>query len=101
MTPDRDEVLRVVNAVPEPCSIKMHAPMDIGAMGLVEEVRIEGGDVRVELVLTDPSCVHFASMRRFIGDALAEVDGVESVEVVISTTRLWMPDRARRQGATA
>ena len=101
MSPDRAAVLQAINAVPEPCSIKMRAPMDIGEMGLVEDVRIDGGAVHVELVLTDPSCVHFMSMRRFIGDAVMRVDGVESVEVVISTTRLWMPDRVRRRSAAA
>jgi metal-sulfur cluster biosynthetic enzyme len=89
----REDVIAALRHVPEPCSIAMRAPTDIYEMGLVDEIRIEGGSVRVELVLTDPSCAHFLSMRRYIDDALTELEGVESVEVVISTTKLWTPDR--------
>jgi hypothetical protein len=47
----------------------------------------------VELVLTDPSCVHFTGLRRYITDVLLKLPGVDSVEVAISTTILWTPDR--------
>jgi metal-sulfur cluster biosynthetic enzyme len=90
---DREAVRAALGRVPEPCSIAMRAPTDICEMGLVEDIRIEHGTVRVELVLTDPSCAHFGSMRRYIEDALAELDGVEAVEVVMSTTKLWTADR--------
>lgn len=89
----REGVLAALKRVPEPCSIAMRAPIDICEMGLVEDVRIEGGSVRVELVLTDASCPHFTSMRRYIADALTELEGVTAVDVVISTTKLWTPDR--------
>jgi metal-sulfur cluster biosynthetic enzyme len=44
-------------------------------------------------VLTDPSCVHFTGLRRYITDVVLKLPGVESVEVAISTTILWTPDR--------
>jgi metal-sulfur cluster biosynthetic enzyme len=97
VSPSRDEVLEALRGVPEPCSIAMRAPVDICEMGLVDDVRIEAGAVRVELVLTDPSCAHFASMRRYITDLLLQLDGVESVEVVMSTTKLWTSERMRRR----
>jgi len=94
MTPTPELLRERLRAVPEPCSILMRAQTDIVAMGLVEDVRIDAdGNVVVVLVLTDPSCVHFLSMRRFITDLLLEVDGVASVEVSMSTTQLWTPDR--------
>jgi metal-sulfur cluster biosynthetic enzyme len=96
VTPSRDELLEALRGVPEPCSIAMRAPVDICEMGLVDDVRIDDGAVRVELVLTDPSCAHFVSMRRYITDLLLQLDGVESVEVVMSTTKLWTSDRMRR-----
>jgi metal-sulfur cluster biosynthetic enzyme len=89
----RDAVFAALKGVPEPCSIAMRAPIDICQMGLIEDVRIDDGAVRVELVLTDPSCAHFSSMRTYIADALGEVPGVEKVEVVMSTTKLWTSDR--------
>jgi metal-sulfur cluster biosynthetic enzyme len=90
----RAEIRERLRGVPEPCSILMRAPKDICEMGLVDEIEIDGGHVRVVLVLTDPSCVHFLSLRRYITDALLEHPDVTSVEVVMSTTELWTPERA-------
>jgi metal-sulfur cluster biosynthetic enzyme len=94
--PDRDAVLTALRTVPEPCAIAMGSSVDITAMGLVDDIAIDGPVVRIELVLTDPSCVHFRSMQRYITDAVAQVDGVERVEVALSTTTLWTPDRVAR-----
>jgi metal-sulfur cluster biosynthetic enzyme len=91
--PTPDEVRAQLRQVPEPCGLLMRAPLDITEMGLVDEISCENGRVRVVLVLTDPSCVHFGGMRRYITDVLGELPGVETVEVAISTTTLWTPDR--------
>ncbi|HEX4107382.1 MAG TPA: iron-sulfur cluster assembly protein [Solirubrobacteraceae bacterium] len=91
----REALLEELRGVPEPCSLLVRAPTNIVDMGLVDEIACENGHVRVELVLTDPSCVHFTGTRRYITDLVLEVDGVESVEVTMSTTTLWTPDRRR------
>jgi metal-sulfur cluster biosynthetic enzyme len=97
MSVTSEQVLDALRNVPEPCSIAMRVPMDICEMGLVDEVRIEGGHVGVTLVLTDPSCVHFSAMQRFIRDELLALDGVDDVTVTASVRTLWTPDRARRR----
>jgi metal-sulfur cluster biosynthetic enzyme len=86
-------IFEALRAVPEPCSIAMSVPQDIVSMGLVEDIRVEGSAVALSLVLTDPSCVHFTAIRRYITDVLLELDGITSVEVRMSTTQLWTPDR--------
>lgn len=96
MSVTRAHVLEALRAVPEPCSIAMRAPMDICEMGLVEDIEIDGGHVGVTLVLTDPSCVHFGAMRRFISDELLRLDSVQTVSVGVSRRTLWTPDRVRR-----
>lgn len=93
MTPSEEAVRAQLTKVPEPCALLMRSPLDICQMGLVEKVECTDGHVLVELVLTDPSCVHFTGMRRYITDLLREVPGVETVEVTASTTTLWTPDR--------
>ena len=90
------EVLGALRAIPEPCSLLMRAPTNLVDMGLIDRVGIEGHTVDVEMVLTDASCIHFASMQRFIADTLRQLDGVEDVHVTASTTVLWTPDRASR-----
>ena len=91
--PSDEEIRAALRQVPEPCGLLMRAPLNICEMGLVDGIQSADGQVRVELVLTDPSCVHFGGMRRYITDVLCKLPGVESVEVTISTTKLWTPDR--------
>jgi metal-sulfur cluster biosynthetic enzyme len=85
----RDELRRV----PEPCGLLMRDPIDICEMGLVDEIDCTDGRVRIVLVLTDSSCVHFAGLQRYIGDVVGALAGVRSVEVTASTTTMWTPDR--------
>jgi metal-sulfur cluster biosynthetic enzyme len=70
----------------------MGSPQSIVDMGLIESITIEGSAVRVCLVRTDPYCVHFTVMRRYITEVLDPIDGVEEVDVTMSTAQLWTPD---------
>jgi metal-sulfur cluster biosynthetic enzyme len=97
MNVPRERLLDALREVADPCSIAMRASMDIVEMGLIGDLRIEGGNVIVELVLTDPSCAHFRGLESYIGDVLKTFDGVESVKVVHSTAVLWTPDRVNRR----
>jgi metal-sulfur cluster biosynthetic enzyme len=101
VSPTLDAIRAQLRKVPEPCGLLMRAPLDICEMGLVDEISCSGGRVRVVLVLTDPSCVHFGGMRRYITDVLLELPGVNAVEVAISTTTLWTPDRRQPAGNLA
>jgi metal-sulfur cluster biosynthetic enzyme len=97
MTPTLEQVLAKIDSVPEPCGFLMRAPLSVLEMGLIDAVHIDSGKVEIELVLTDASCVHLSSMREYIADAVRDLDGVQSVEVVPSSTKLWTPDRVRRK----
>ena len=94
--PSPERIRRELRTVPEPCGLLMREPIDICAMGLVGEITCHAGLVRIVLVLTDASCVHFAGLRRYIADVLSALPGVESVEVTASTTQLWTPERRER-----
>ncbi|MFC4011166.1 iron-sulfur cluster assembly protein [Nonomuraea purpurea] len=91
--PSEETIRAQLSRIPEPCGILMRSPLDICQMGLVDRIECADGHVRVELVLTDSSCVHFTGLRRYITDLLCELPGVETVEVTASTTVLWTPDR--------
>jgi metal-sulfur cluster biosynthetic enzyme len=101
MTLTPQEVFEALRSVPEPCSIAMSEPTDIVSMGLVESIRVDGGNVAVSLVLTDPSCVHFTALRTYMSDLLCERDDVDSVEVIMSTTQLWTADLMNPSGPPA
>jgi len=85
-----------LDTIPEPCSIAMGTTVSLAGMGLVDDIAIaDNGEVTVTLCLTDPGCVHFASMQRFIADEIAPLDGVSAVKVVQTLDKLWTPDRVR------
>jgi metal-sulfur cluster biosynthetic enzyme len=91
--PSQEVIRAQLSKVPEPCGLLMREPIDICEMGLVDSITVTGGQVSMVLVLTDPSCVHFNGLRRYITDVLLELPGIDAVEVGISTTILWTPDR--------
>jgi metal-sulfur cluster biosynthetic enzyme len=62
-------------------------------MGVVEDVRVDGSHVAVDLVLTTGWCPFVASMSSVIPDRLKRVDGVESVDVQVVWDPVWTMDR--------
>lgn len=96
-TVSQDELFDQLRKVVEPCSVLMGRPVDICAMGLVDQVDFTAGHVRVVLCLTDPGCIHFKGMQRYITDVLLELPVVTSVEVALTTQTLWTPDRIEVQ----
>jgi metal-sulfur cluster biosynthetic enzyme len=92
----REAVLGQLRNVAEPCSIAMGHPLDICEMGLIDDIEIADGHVRITLCLTDPGCIHLRGIRQFITDELMALDGVRSVEVRQSLNDLWTPERMGR-----
>jgi metal-sulfur cluster biosynthetic enzyme len=93
--PQIDRIEAALHRVPEPCGILMREPIDICDMGLVDVIEHHDGHVRIVLVLTDASCVHFTGLQRYIADVVGELSGITSVTVEASTTEMWTPDRRR------
>ena len=62
-------------------------------MGLIEDIAFADGHAVVTLCLTDPACVHFSALQRFIADALADLSEVTAVTVRQTLDTLWTPDR--------
>lgn len=62
-------------------------------MGVVEDVRVAGGHVEVDLVLTTGWCPFVASMSSAIPDRLRKLDGVHSVEVRTVWDPVWTQER--------
>ena len=88
-----DRIRQRVSAIPEPCAFAMGKPTTIGAMGLIQDITVDHGRATVTLCLTDTACVHFAAMRTYIADVLADLPEVTSVVVDQTLTELWTPDR--------
>jgi metal-sulfur cluster biosynthetic enzyme len=88
-----DRIRERVASIPEPCAFAMGKPTTLGAMGLIENIEVEGGCATITLCLTDTACVHFAAMRTYIADVLTDMPEIASVTVNQTLTELWTPDR--------
>jgi len=95
------EVEKALALVIDPCSKAMGSPMDIVTMGLVERIDIDGGKVTITVILTDANCFFFNAIEQFVTDVVTDVPGVTEVDVQISSTTLWSPERMRRRLQTA
>jgi len=87
LDPLRDALRRVV----DPCSIATGVPVDLLDMGLVKDLRLDGGTARVELIVTSPLCLQIGLIADRVREVLAEVDGVGSVEVTVDARAEWWP----------
>ena len=69
--------------------------MSITALGLVYDVAIDAGDVRVTMTLTAQGCPLHEVMVEWVRNALSQVPGVERVEVALTFEPPWTPERIR------
>lgn len=88
---DRPACIDALREVYDPCCADRG--ISIVDMGVVEDVRVDGSHVDVDLVLTSGWCPFVASMSSTIPDRLKTLDGVESVDVQVVWNPVWTMDR--------
>jgi metal-sulfur cluster biosynthetic enzyme len=89
--PDREQIVDALRDVHDPCCADRG--VSIVDMGVVEEVRVDGGHVDVDLVLTTGWCPFVSTMSTAIPERLRRMDGVETVEVRTVWDPVWTTDR--------
>ena len=70
--------------------------MSLVALGLVYDLHIAGGTVRITMTLTARGCPLHELMTEWVRTAVSRVPGVEQVEVVLTFDPPWTPDRIRQ-----
>jgi metal-sulfur cluster biosynthetic enzyme len=88
---DRSALIDALKDVCDPCCADRG--ISIVDMGVVEDVRLDGPHVTVDLVLTTGWCPFVASMSSAIPDRLKRLDGVETVDVKVVWDPVWTMDR--------
>jgi metal-sulfur cluster biosynthetic enzyme len=91
MRPERTAIVEALGDVYDPCCADRG--ISIVDMGVVEDVRVDGGRVEVDLVLTTGWCPFVTTMSTAIPDRLRSVEGVEDVDVQVVWDPVWTPDR--------
>jgi metal-sulfur cluster biosynthetic enzyme len=89
--PERADVMAALGEVYDPCCADRG--ISIVDMGVVEDVRLDGSHVSVDLVLTSGWCPFAATMSSAIPDRLRRVDGVETVDVQVVWDPVWTTER--------
>jgi metal-sulfur cluster biosynthetic enzyme len=88
---DRATLIDALRDVYDPCCADRG--ISIVDMGVVEDVRVDGSHVAVDLVLTTGWCPFVASMSSSIPNRLRALDGVETVDVQVVWDPVWTMDR--------
>ena len=92
--PDEQALLDALRDVHDPCCADRG--ISIVDMGVVEEVRVDGAHVEVDLLPTTGWCPFVATMTDAIPDRLRRLDGVSTVDVRVVWDPMWTPDRLSR-----
>ena len=91
MTPiGRDTVIDALRDVCDP-----ELGLSVVDLGLIYDVEIEDGRVRVTMTLTTPGCPIHDSMAEWVRQAVSRVPGVIEAEVALTFDPPWTPARIR------
>jgi len=86
-------VRQALDRIGDPCSVAQGVPMGLDEMGLVEAVEVgAGGQVRIRLRLTSPSCMLGGYFRVEAEREVGAIPGVESVAVTTDLGLDWRPE---------
>jgi metal-sulfur cluster biosynthetic enzyme len=67
--------------------------LDVVVLGLIYDIRIDGGRVEVTMSLTSPMCPVAGELVNQAREAVEGVEGVESAEVELTFSPPWTPER--------
>jgi metal-sulfur cluster biosynthetic enzyme len=91
-TPSPERLRDELRAVVDPCTAATGSNLDIVEMGLLREVEVSDGAVRVAMRLTTPACHMVPYFITEIEDRLEPLSGVETVTVDTDDGMQWGPE---------
>jgi metal-sulfur cluster biosynthetic enzyme len=83
-----EEVQEVLRDVIDP-----ELGLDFVELGLIYDIEIDGGTVKITYTLTTPACPIGPQVAEQIEEFVSEVDGVEEVQPVMTFSPPWSPER--------
>ena len=66
--------------------------LDFVELGLIYDVQVDGGTVRITYTLTSPGCPIGPQVAEQMEEFVSELDGVEEVQPVMTFSPPWSPD---------
>jgi metal-sulfur cluster biosynthetic enzyme len=87
--PDADQIKKALRGVKDP-----ELNLNIVDLGLVYGVDVaDSGDVHVRMTLTSPGCPAGPEITQDVKETVANLDGVNSVDVEIVWEPYWTPEK--------
>jgi metal-sulfur cluster biosynthetic enzyme len=83
-----EEVQEVLRDVIDP-----ELGLDFVELGLIYDIEVEGGNVKITFSLTTPACPIGPQVSEQIEEYVLELAGVEQVEPVMTFSPPWTPER--------
>ena len=88
MTLSREQITQALRDVFDP-----ELGMSVVDLGLIYDVEIDAGRVRITMTLTTQGCPLHDTMIEWVRQAVGRIPGVDQVEVAITFEPPWTPDR--------
>ena len=90
----REEVVRDrMREVLDPCSCMTDSPVDIVALGLVQNIRLEDECAHITLVPTTPMCVYMTQIIEDVKNSIGELNSIKEVIVDQDLQTMWTHER--------
>ena len=86
--PTEAEIRKALRKVKDP-----ELNLDLVVLGLIYDIKIDGGKVEVTMSLTSPMCPVAGELLNQAREAVETVPGVESAEVELTFSPPWTADR--------
>ena len=86
--PTREQIIDALRVVEDP-----ELGMDIVELGLLYDVEVEGGKVKVTYSLTSMGCPVGPMIEQEIKETVASMEGVEETEADLTWDPPWSPDK--------
>ncbi len=88
-----DEIKEALRDVYDP-----EIPVNVYDLGLIYDIKLNGGEVYVQMTLTAPGCGMGPYIAQNAEWRIAEIEGVEDVEVDMVFDPPWNPDMITEDG---
>lgn len=91
--PTREEVENELKQVYDP-----EIPVNILDLGLVYDIRLDGGTCNITMTLTSQSCPEAKTIPDMVRRRVGTIEGIEATEVSVVWTPQWTPQKISAEG---
>lgn len=71
--------------------------VNIVDLGLIYEINVDGGNVRILMTLTTPGCPMAAGFTQEVERKIRQIKGVKKVRVDLTFDPPWIPDKMSKE----